>query len=205
MNKEDQGRIILYGGGGHAAVMADCIRDRGWNLAGIIADQAPARDWGQVPWLGPYNPSLVQDAFLLLAIGDNGTRKALDAKCREAVFSTIIHQSAMVSPSASIGEGSALFHGTIVQAGTWVGRHVIMNTAASVDHDCILGDYVHIAPGVRLCGNVHVGEGTLIGVGACIKPGVRIGAWAVIGAGAAVVADVPDGALIGGVPAISLK
>jgi acyl-[acyl carrier protein]--UDP-N-acetylglucosamine O-acyltransferase len=78
---------------------------------------------------------------------------------------------------------------------------VIVNTGATVDHDCRLGDFVHVAPGAHLCGGVTVDEGALLGVGCAVAPGVRIGAWATVGAAAAVVADVPAGATVIGVPA----
>jgi acetyltransferase EpsM len=82
---------------------------------------------------------------------------------------------------------------------------VILNTSCSVDHDCVVEDFAHLAPGVRLAGNVHVGEGALLGVGSCVIPGVRIGRWATVGAGAAVIEDVPDYATVVGVPARVIK
>jgi UDP-perosamine 4-acetyltransferase len=80
-----------------------------------------------------------------------------------------------------------------------------VNTAASVDHDCDVGAHVHICPGVRLAGKVHVGNGTMIGTGACVLPGVRVGTACVIGAGAVVTRDVPDFSLAVGVPARVIK
>jgi acetyltransferase-like isoleucine patch superfamily enzyme len=62
-----------------------------------------------------------------------------------------------------------------------------------VDHDCIIGDYVHIAPQATLCGGITIGEGTLIGANAIILPGVKVGEWCTIGAGSNVHQDVPDG------------
>jgi acetyltransferase EpsM len=90
--------------------------------------------------------------------------------------------------------------GAVVNAGTVIGNHSVINTCASVDHECQIGDYVHIAPGAHLCGLIQVGEGTLIGAGASVIPCVKIGRWCTIGAGAAVVSDVPDGATVVGVP-----
>jgi acetyltransferase-like isoleucine patch superfamily enzyme len=81
-----------------------------------------------------------------------------------------------------------------------VGRHVILNTASTVDHDCRIGDFVHIAPGAILCGQASVGEGTLVGAGATILPGVTVGKWCVIGAGAVVHRPIPDFSLAVGVP-----
>ena len=77
----------------------------------------------------------------------------------------------------------------------------IVNTGASVDHDSVIGDYAHVAPGARLGGHVRVGEGALLGVGSAFLPGVSVGAWATVGVGAAVVGDVPEGVIARGVPA----
>jgi acetyltransferase-like isoleucine patch superfamily enzyme len=65
----------------------------------------------------------------------------------------------------------------------------------------VIGPHVHLGPGVNLCGAVEVGEGTLVGVGACAIPCSRIGEWSIVGAGSAVTADVPPRTTVGGVPA----
>ena len=91
--------------------------------------------------------------------------------------------------------------GAIVNAQAKIGKHCILNTNSSVDHECVIGDFVHIAPGAVLAGNVEVGEGSLIGMGAVVLPHVKIGSWCKIGAGAVVIEDVPDGKTVIGVPA----
>jgi acetyltransferase-like isoleucine patch superfamily enzyme len=91
--------------------------------------------------------------------------------------------------------------GAVVQPGAFIGRNVIVNTRASVDHDCCIQDHVHIAPGSTLCGNVTVGLGAMVGAGAVVIPGLTIGAGAMIGAAAAVCSDVPEKAVARGVPA----
>jgi sugar O-acyltransferase (sialic acid O-acetyltransferase NeuD family) len=104
-----------------------------------------------------------------------------------------------------VKEGSVIFHGAIVQANSKIGRHVIVNTGAQIDHDCLVEDYAHIAPGAILCGTIQVGEGALIGAGATVVPGIRIGRWATVGAGAVVTQHVPDHAVVVGVPAKIVK
>jgi acetyltransferase-like isoleucine patch superfamily enzyme len=76
-----------------------------------------------------------------------------------------------------------------------------VNTGATVDHDCTLESFCHLAPGVHLCGGVCVGEGALLAVGSSAVPNVRIGAWATIGAGAVVVEDLPNEVVAVGLPA----
>ena len=98
-----------------------------------------------------------------------------------------------------------ILHGTTIQAQTQIGQQVILNTGAQVDHDCVIGDYAHIAPGAVLCGRVQVGEGTLIGAAATVIPGIQIGKWAIIGAGAVVTKDVPDFSVVVGVPSRVVK
>jgi UDP-perosamine 4-acetyltransferase len=91
--------------------------------------------------------------------------------------------------------------GAVINAHAKIGELGIINTRASIDHDCEIGDGVHIAPGVTMAGNVTVGDGSLIGVGASIVPGIIIGSDSIIGAGAVVVRDVPSNTTVVGCPA----
>ena len=111
---------------------------------------------------------------------------------RPLEFATAIHPSAIISPSAKIGEGTVVMAGAVINADTVIGKHCIVNTGATVDHDCVIGDYCHIAPGANVSGGTHIGEGTWIGVGACVIQCLNIGKDCMIGAGSVVVKDIPD-------------
>ncbi len=104
----------------------------------------------------------------------------------------------MVSGYASVGNGTVVMQGAIIQASAVVGTHCIINTGASVDHDCHVGNFVHISPHATLCGNVSVDEGSWVAAGAIVLPGVKIGKWCVIGAGSVVTRDIPDYSLAAG-------
>ena len=95
--------------------------------------------------------------------------------------------------------------GAIIQSCASIGKHCIINTGASVDHDCKIEDFVHVSPHATLCGDVNVGEGTWIGAGATIIQGKKIGKWSVIGAGSVVVNDIPDNVLAFGNPCKVIK
>lgn len=120
------------------------------------------------------------DAWTIIAIGDNASRKREAESLMEARFATLIHPGAIVSPSATIGNGTVIMAGAIVQAQARIGRHVIVNTGATVDHHAIIGDFAHIAPGAHLCGGVEIGEGALVGCGIGLEPGCRVSPWYVV-------------------------
>jgi sugar O-acyltransferase (sialic acid O-acetyltransferase NeuD family) len=91
--------------------------------------------------------------------------------------------------------------GTIVNADTRIGRGVILNTACSIDHDCIIECFSHISPGARLAGGVKVGRRSWIGIGAVVREGIHIGDDVIVGAGSVVVKDIKNGTKVCGVPA----
>jgi sugar O-acyltransferase (sialic acid O-acetyltransferase NeuD family) len=193
----------IYGGGGHAKVVLDCLLAQDIGVEFVIdykydCDLLGVRRLKQLP------EGLDADSQIVIAIGDNKVRKEISAGLKTGFFN-VVHPTALVSKHAVIGAGCMLLHRAIVQAGCRIGSHVILNTASQVDHDCTIGDFVHLAPASVLCGSVNVGEGTLIGAGAVVKPGVRIGAWATIGSGTVVIKDVPDHAVVVGNPGKIIK
>lgn len=193
--------MLLYGGSGHAKVIWDCLQAQGITVNGVFDDNPHLRFLPIIPFLGAYQAHLLSDEMLIVAIGSNAVRKQLCSHIRHP-FGQAVHPSAIVSPFVqSVGDGTVVLHNAVLQINSLIGRHCIINTSANVDHDCILGDFVHLSPNATLCGNVTVGEGTHIGASATVLPGVRIGQWCVIGAGSVVTRDVPDHAVAVGVPA----
>jgi sugar O-acyltransferase (sialic acid O-acetyltransferase NeuD family) len=191
-------KVFLQGGGDHARVVVDCLHDQGIEVIGIF-DPKYSGDLFGVPQLGQYVPEYKPDVLSVIAIGDNAIRKKVAESSRHG-FINVVHPTAVISSKAEIGNGNMVLHRAILQAKVKLGSHVIVNTAAQIDHDCIIDDFVHLAPGCILCGTVTVGEGSFIGAGAVIIPGKKVGKWAVIGAGTVVRTDVPDYAVVVGNP-----
>ena len=88
----------------------------------------------------------------------------------------------------------------LVVADSRLGDVCIVNHKASVDHECILGNGVHLAPGATVCGCVTIGNNVMIGAGSVVLPRLKIGSDALIGAGAVVTKDVPAGSIVVGNP-----
>ncbi len=197
-------RLVVIGAGGHAKVVIETARAAGMEVQAILDDD-DLRWGGSVlgcPILGglPLVADFAEDLFVI-AIGSNAARRKIAASL-DLDWCSVIHPSAQISPSAHIGLGSMIFANAVIQAESVLGGHVIVNTAASIDHDCRIGSFAHIAPGARLAGSVTVGSGALIGIGAVVIPGVTVGENAAVGAGAAVVRDVAAGSTVLGVPAV---
>lgn len=195
--------VILHGGGEHARVVLDCLLSNGVHVAALFDPKYSGSLMG-IQQRGTYDPNFHPHAKAIVSIGSNAVRKKAVSVTKHT-FTNAVHNSALISRSVVIGVGNMILHGAIVQAFATLGNHVIVNTRAQIDHDCVLGDFTHVAPGCILCGTVEVGEGTLIGAGAVVLPGRKIGKWATIGAGAVITKDVADFSVVVGNPGRVVK
>lgn len=195
--------MVLYGAGGHAKVVLDCIRSMGKDVNLVFDDSDEKKDLKGIP-IVHYNRELRSREDLIIAIGDNMKRKLVAERISHRPGEAI-HGSAKISHHAHLGEGTVVMPSVIVNADAVTGIHCILNSACIVEHDCVLEDYVHIAPKAALGGEVKIGEGTLVGIGAIVLPQVSVGKWCIVGAGAVVTRDVPDYSIVAGVPAHIIK
>ena len=200
-------RLLIVGAGGHGAVVAEAAAESGdWEKIEFLDDNpvsAQVLDYPVIGAVADLTAQLDDSTSVLIALGHNIRRLELLDRVAGAGggLATVIHPSAQISPSVSMGAGSAVFAGAIVNARAKIGLGAILNTGATVDHDCVIGDAVHISPGANIAGEVTVGDCSWIGIGASIREGISIGRNCIVGAGAAVVSDVADGTKVGGVPA----
>jgi len=203
--------FLILGAGGHARVVADLLLCQNWQIVGFLDPDTSLweTDWRGVPVLGGDEkltryPAHTHD--LVNGVGSIGCpelRRAVFERYREAGynFPYLVHTSATIAIDVNLGVGSQIMAGSVVQTGTVIGQNVIINTGACVDHDCCIGDHAHIAPGAIVCGGVRVGENAHVGTGATVIQGIKIGRNSFVAAGAVVIRDVPDDAIVAGVPA----
>ena len=205
-------RLAILGASGHGKVIADAAICAGWKDI-VFFDDAWVKITHILDWrVVGRSENLIKDAHnfdgVVIAIGNNEIRQDKSKQLADAgisLFSTIIHPAACISRYATIGQGSVILAGAVLNPNCHVGASCIVNTNATIEHDCVLGDGVHISPNVGLGGHVAVGDLSWIGIGASVRQQITIGSQVMVGAGAAVVSNIPDYATAVGVPARIIK
>ncbi len=204
-------KLIIIGSGGHAKVVIDILKDiREYQIEGCISKDNIKEILG-IPILGSDEllPKLIAKGIknVFIAVGDNKRRLELSREIKKLGFRlvNVISKKATISKSVHFGSGIVVMPGAVINVETTIEDLAIINTSASVDHDCILSEACHIAPGVNLAGNVKVGRGTFLGTGAAVIPSIEIGEWSIVGAGGVVVKDIPPFSVAVGNPAKVIK
>lgn len=184
--------MYLFGASGHGKVIKEIVEACGGKVTAYVDDNKQVNAFAGLPVLHAADGL----SPMIVCIGVCRIRKMIVERLKTSStpvsFGTAIHPSAVVSPSAQIGEGTVVMAGAVINADAKIGKHCIVNTGATVDHDCAIEDYCHIAPGAHISGGTHIGEGTWIGVGSSVIQCLNIGTNCMIGAGSVVVRDIPD-------------
>lgn len=192
--------MYLYGASGHAKVIIEILELLNIPVEGLYDDNPDLKQLLDYPVFGSLEVSKAPSGRFIISVGNNRIRNDLTERYPVCYASPVIHPTATSSKRVQIGEGSVVMGHAIINVDTFIGRHVIINTSASIDHDCVVESFVHIAPNATLCGGVTVGEGSLVGAGSVIAPNIKVGKWVTIGAGASVFRDVEDYSVVVGNP-----
>lgn len=199
-------RLIIIGAGGHGKVLADNALKNGYTDICFVDDRVTGKcmDFPIVGTSGDVEKLNDGKTDFIIGIGDNAVRKKIAEKF-DVNWVTLIHPSAQIAVNASLGKGTAVMAGAVINACASVGEHCIINTRAVIEHDNIIEDYVHISPNAALGGAVRIGEQTYIGIGATVINNIDICGKCIIGAGAVAVKNIEDFGTYVGVPARKIK
>jgi len=192
-------RLLLMGAGGFARELTDMCRALGHDVAAYYSDFEQSSAVNGIP----VHRAIPEDVdAALIAVGDCALRRRwwemLPSSLR---CDPLVHPTASVSPSATLGLGTLVMQNVVITANAVVAENVLVNVGSYVSHDCAVGPHSHIAGGVMMGGYDRVGAGSLCGTGTVLLPGISVGDGAVCGAGSVVTRDVPAATTVAGVPA----
>ena len=194
-------KLTIIGASGHGKVVADIAKLNGYDEIEFLDDNETLKFCGRYPVVGKSNLASILKNDVFVAIGNSQVRRKIMEQLTVQNIPILIHPDAIVAEDVKIGDGTAIMAGTVINSGTVIGKGCIVNTCSSVDHDCEIGDYVHIAVGAHLCGTVKVGNATWIGAGATISNNIMINSSCTIGIGAVVIKNLEEEGTYIGVPA----
>lgn len=194
-------RLIIIGASGHGRVVADIAKLNGYTDIVFLDNDPTITSCAGYPVLGSDAMTVELEGDVFIAVGKTEIRKKLMERDKDRSFPILIHPNAVIAEDVSIGIGSVIMAGVVINPGARIGKGVIVNTSSSIDHDCNIGDYCHISVGSHLSGTVFISDYTWVGAGAVISNNISICKKCVIGAGAVVIKDINTSGTYIGVPA----
>lgn len=203
-------RLILVGGGELARVIIETVHaTQPGRVLGFV-DPLPCDETVTrlgVPRLGG-DEALARypEAQLVLGVGSIKVAPVREKIVRAIAapadrWAAVIHPTANVSATASIGEGAVILAASVVCSGARIGRHAIINIGVMIDHDVQVGAFVHVAPRSALGGGSFVGDNAYIGMGASLRDHTRVNERTMVGMGAVVAKEFPADSVLIGIPA----
>lgn len=204
--------MILIGYSGHSYVINGILKSIGLKATGYCDNEEKKFN----PFFLKYFQketsevgikALTQEDFFI-AIGNNSLRKKIynNLAIRDLLPINAIHATSVIDDCVDIAShGVMIAPNVTINAFAKIGIGAICNTYSIIEHECVIGDFAHVAPGAVLCGNVKVGENSLVGAKSVVRENITIGKNVIIGAGSVVVKNIPDNVKVAGNPARFIK
>jgi len=196
--------VAIVGYSGHSYVIIDILLSAGRMVFAYCDQEEKKFNPFHLKYLGRETEMIhrLKSFDYFLCIGNNGIREKVYGQLKKLIGDPInaIHPGAVISASVKMEDGVMIAANATINPLAYIGKGVIVNTSSSIDHECVIGDFSHIAPGAVLCGNVKVGKGTFVGANSVITQGINIGNNVMIGAGTVVIRDIPDNCTVVGNP-----
>lgn len=200
---------IILGAGLYGEVYWHYLKnDSGVDIVGFLDDDSDKIEVNGIPIIGKLKEFKKLDDYgiknVFCPIGENILRCELLAQAQKLEFSTpnYFHSSSIIASECHFGKGVYILPGTIIMPFVTIENFVMISMGAKVAHHTILENGVFISTGVNVGASIHIQENAFLGIGCTIMTGVKtIGKNSIIGAGAVVTKDVPDNAVMAGVPA----
>lgn len=197
--------LIIIGAGGHGRVVADIAQKLGIYKNIAFLDDGDAIQSMGLPIIGKSTEAekYIPTTDLFVAIGNNHVRQSFLEKLLSlgASVPVLSHPNAVIGSYVTIGAGTVIMAGAIINPCSTIGKGVILNTCSSVDHDCVIGDYCHVAVGAHIAGTVCIENQVFLGAGSVVKNNISVCSDCMIGAGAVVVKNITQSGTYVGVPA----
>lgn len=204
-------RILLIGGGGHCKSVLDTLLENNeYDEIGIIdKKECIGNDVFGVDFVGCdddlgklYKQGYTHAFISLGSIGKSETRKKIYKKLVDIGFEVpnIISKTAIIGKEVTLGIGIYIGKNVVINCCSKVEDCAIINTSVTIEHDCQIGEFAHIAPGSILCGNVKIGNNTHIGANSTIRQLLSVGNDSIVGIGSVVVANIGTNIIVYGNP-----
>lgn len=204
-----KGKLLIIGASGHGKVVADiALKMDKWETIDFLDDNLSVKSSMGINVIGKSMEFInyIDDYDMFVGIGDNKVRKRIYKKLIEANASIplLLHPSAVIGEQVHIENGTVVMAGVVINCCTKIGVGCIINTSSTIDHDNIIGDFIHISPGAHLAGNVYVDDESWLGIGSVISNNIGIYKECIIGAGSVVINDIKETGTYVGIPAIKI-
>lgn len=199
-------KLLIIGASGHGKVIADiALKMNRWKKIAFLDDNDNIKELVGLEVIGKSAEAFkyIEDYDIFVGIGNNAIREKMQERLQKAGASipVLIHPSAVIGEQVELELGIAVMAGVIINCHTKIGKGCIINTGATLDHDNVIENYVHISPGVNLAGTVKVGTGSWLGIGSVVINNINITNDCKVGAGAVVVKDITEPGTYVGIPA----